>query len=218
MDMARFSRLVRLYWQIGAQGDDDCIWSPAACDTARDVAAALNERFETPMLPLLGPDSQDKVLRMAAAAARLMPTETDGRIHITESHVRWAGFVLFQIYELPTNGLAEIAARDRQHPDDFGDDEMEALLYDLLAEVPEIPTILNLLAYRSSITTGELAVKADVAIRTMGTRVRFLKQIGLLTSHGRAGLKPTSLMRRLICWEMKQFGKVGKEKQKGSVA
>jgi hypothetical protein len=212
MDMERFSRLVKLYWQIGAQGDDDCVWSPAACNAARDVAAALNERFETPMLPLLGPDSQDKVFRLAAAAARLMPTEPDGRIHITESHVRWAGFVLFQVYELPTNGLAEIAGRDRRRQDDLGHDEMESLVYDLLGDVPEIPTILNVLACRNSITTGELAIKADVAIRTMGSRVSFLKRVGLLTSHGRAGLKPTQLMRRLVRWEMKQFGKTGEER------
>jgi hypothetical protein len=218
MDMDRFSKLVRLYWQIGAQDDDDCVWSPEACDTARDVAAALNERFETPLLPVFGPDSQDKVLRLAAAAARLMPTETDGRIHVTESHIRWAGFLLFKIYELPTNGLADIARRDRRRQDDLGHDEMNALLHDLLGDVPEIPTILNLLAYRSSITTGELAIKADVAIRTMGTRVRYLKQVGLLTSHGRAGLKPTSLMRRLVRWEMEQFGNVGKEQQEAAIA
>jgi hypothetical protein len=57
-----------------------------------------------------------------------------------------------------------------------------------------------------------------VAIRTMGTRVSFLKQVGMLTSHGRAGLKPTALMRRLIRWEMQQFGKDGKEKQEVSTA
>ena len=74
------------------------------------------------------------------------------------------------------------------------------------------------LAHRSSVTTGELAAKANVAIRTMGTRVRFLKQVGMLTSHGRAGLKPTELMRRLISWEMKQFGKIGKEEQEVTVA
>jgi hypothetical protein len=218
IDTDRFSQLVRLYWQIGAQGDDECIWSPTAHDVARDIAAALNERFETPLLPVFGPDSPDKVLRLAAAAARLMPTEADGRIHITESHVRWAGFVVFQIYESPTNGLADIAGRDRRRQDDLGHDEMESLLYDLLAEAPEIPTILNVLAYRSSITTGELAIKADVAIRTMGTRVGFLKRVGLLTSHGRAGLKPTPLMRRLVRWEMKQFGKVGKEEQESVLA
>jgi len=217
MDTERFSRLVRLYWQIGAQGDDECIWSPTARDVAREVAVALNERFETPLLPVFGPDTQDKVFRLAAAAARLMPTEADGRIHITESHVRWAGFLLFHIYEWPTNGGADIAGRDRGSEDDFGHDEMETLLYDLLAEVPEIPAILNLLAYRSSITTGELAIKADVAVRTMGKRVSFLKQVGLLTSHGRAGLKPTALMRRLVRWEMKQFGKVGKEEQEASI-
>jgi hypothetical protein len=218
MDMGRFSRLVRLYWRIGAQGDDECIWSPAACNAARDVAAALNERFETPMLPLLGPDSQDKVFRLAAAVARLMPTEPDGRIHITESHVRWAGFVLFLIYELPNNGLADIAGRDRRRQDDLGHDEMESLLYDLLGDVPEIPTILNVLACRNSITTGELAIKADVAIRTMGSRVSFLKRVGLLTSHGRAGLKPTQLMRRLVRWEMKQFGKDSEGRQEEAVA
>ena len=218
MDTERFSRLVRLYWQIGAQGDDECIWSLTASDTARDVAVALNERFETPLLPVLGPDSQDKVLRLAAAAARLMPVKADGRIHVTESHIRWAGFVLFQIYDSPTNGLADIAGRDRRREDDFGQGEMETLLYDLLAEAPEMPTILNLLAYRSSITTGELAIKADVAIRTMGKRVSFLKQVGLLTSHGRSGLKPTALMRRLIRWEMKQFGKAGKEEQEAAIA
>ncbi len=218
MDMNRFSKLVRLYWQIGIQGDDECIWSPTACDVAREVAAALNERFETPLLPLLGPDSQDKVFRLAAAAARLMPTEADGRIHITESHVRWAGFVLFRVYELPTNGLAEIAGRDRQREGGVEHSEMEVLFYDLLVEVPEIPVVLRLLAHRSSITTGELAIKADVAIRTMGTRVRFLKQVGLLTSHGRAGLKPTLLMRQLIRCEVKPFGKGSNKEQEAMVA
>jgi hypothetical protein len=218
MDTERFSKLVKLYWQIGAQGDDECTWSPTAFDVARNVAAALNERFETPLLPVLGPDSQDKVFRLAATAARLMPTEADGRIHITESHIRWAGFVLFQIYESPTNGLADIAGRDRRHEDDFDADDMWVLLEDLMVEIPEIRTIMDILSHRSSVTTGELAARTNVAIRTMGTRVSFLKQVGMLTSHGRAGLKPTALMRRLIRWEMQQFGKDGKEKQEVSTA
>jgi len=218
MDTGRFSKLVRLYWQIGAQGDDQCIWSPTARDVAGDVAVALNEQFETPLLPVLGPDSQDKVFRLAAAAARLMPTEADGRIHVTESHIRWAGFVLFQIYESPTNGLAEIAGRDRRREDDFSDDDMWGLSEDMMVEIPEIRTIMDILAHRSSVTTGELAARTNTAIRTMGTRVSFLKRVGMLTSHGRAGLKPTPLMRRLISWEMKQFGKVGKEEQEAVMA
>lgn len=198
----QLARLVRLYWRIDEQADEGCVWAQGAYEMAREVTEALNEKYETPLLPVFGPDTLDKLCRVSAAAARLMPVEPDGKTRITPSHVRWAGFLLYSIYEMPTNGLARIARRDRAATEGPSAEKLSGLFENLLVEVPEIWTIMDVFKVKEqgSVTTATLAVETDMAIRTMTSRVRTLKDGGLVSTHGRAGLKATSLMRQLIRW------------------
>lgn len=198
----QLARLVRLYWRIDEQADEGCVWARGAYEMAREVTEALNEKYETPLLPVFGPDTLDKLCRVSAAAARLMPVEPDGKTRITPSHVRWAGFLLYSIYEMPTNGLARIARRDRAATEGPSAEKLSGLFENLLVEVPEIWTIMDVFKVKEqgSVTTATLAVETGMAIRTMTSRVRTLKDGGLVSTHGRAGLKATSLMRQLIRW------------------
>jgi predicted transcriptional regulator len=133
-----------------------------------------------------------------------MPSGADGGAVITAAHVQWAAGLLSAIYDAPENGLARVAQADRADRTQLPDVELENMYEALLQDIPEIYAILKGFAMNPCLTTTRIAAQANVSVRTIGGRVQLLKNLGLVTSHGRGGVKATPLMRQLIHYQDQQ--------------
>ena len=194
-DGEAFRALVSHCWDLSRAGQDRCAWGEGAYDALRRAARALRMDYETQVLPLLGPDAEDKLLRLAAASARLMPPIPDGQIHITPGHVEFAAAFLRSIYDAPDNGLRRVAAAfKRSQP---RADELDGVWEDLQKEIPCLADIIEYLG-GGSVSTYRLANRCGVGLRTMQAHVAKLRKADLVDSHGCKGIEATAYFRQAI--------------------
>lgn len=187
---------LRSAWDHDREGATVMVWAPGTPELAERLSGQLRAEFEYPPLPVFGPDTQDTLLRVAAAAARLMPSSTAPVWTVTHGHVRWAAFFLYANYHLPGNGLAELAAETRRQ-NTVADDSSERLFRTLQGDIPELLSLCRFVSHHDQFTTADLAMHLGVSVRTAASRVRILKQAGLLSSHGRAGLAASPQLQNL---------------------
>jgi hypothetical protein len=210
-DMERLKAMLEIYWAMGSAGCEETVWHEGAYQTACTAAKDLRDRFEISTLPIFGPDTLDKVCRLAAAAARLMPAIPDGRVHITDAHVQWSQRFLSSIYEAPENGLAALVQAQQSRRIEATQYDLDQLFANVVDEVPELSLFMDAFAVSDYTYRTAIASMGSVCLRTIQTRVGILKDIGLLTTHGSGGLRATPLMRRLIQrFRQQESGKSGK--------
>lgn len=179
-------------WQQDAELSNSPTWEDGAHELSAALAEELNEVFDHPQIPLFGPSTQDKLLRLAAAAARLFPVSKQQTL-IKRIHVEWGGWFLLQNYRMPGNGLATLAASHRRRHT-FDPEEMRNDFHAILNCVPELWPICEAFLGTPRLTTSELANAVHCSPRTASSRVRILKEAALVTSHGSAGLRATPRM------------------------
>ncbi len=210
-DMGRLQAMLEAYWKIGSVGHDETVWHEGAYEAACAAAKDLRGRFETSTLPIFGSDTLDKICRMAAASARLMPAIPDGRIHMTAAHVQWAQKFLSSLYEAPQNGLGKLVEAERSSRIEAVQCDLEQLFANVVDGVPEIFMFMEAFAASDNTSRAAIASMGSVCLRTIQSRVGILKHVGLLTTHGSGGLKATPLMRRMIQWfRQRESGKSSK--------
>ncbi len=199
LDIGKLVELLEGYWRIGASGRDEFIWETGAFPAVVAAAKALNDRFECDAIPIFGSDTADKIVRLVAAAARVLPVQNDWRTRITTAHVQLVQTLLTDIYTSPACGLEEVARRERQAEAKPSDEELDriwrAVERDIAPE--ELDPILEALAERPRLTTAELGGRIDLGVRSTRARVAVLREAGLLRSCGRGGLQALPLMKHL---------------------
>ncbi len=199
INVGQVVELLKCYWRMGASGRDEFIWETGAFRAVLAAAKALNDRFGCNAIPIFGPDTADKIARLVASIARVLPVHDDWRTRITTAHVQLAQALLTEIYTSPACGLEEVARLERQTEAKPSDEELEGTWRSVERDIAteELYAMVDAFGERPRMTTAELGGRINLGVRSTRTRVAILRDAGLVRSCGRGGLQALPLMKHL---------------------
>jgi hypothetical protein len=97
-------------WKKNYLQRDTFVYHDFADELILQRSRELSRDFRNDAIPLFEDDTKEKVARMSAAAANLLPVQIDQRVHIFRGHVDFVVDWLRENYSHPSNRLNDFAA------------------------------------------------------------------------------------------------------------
>jgi len=185
-------------WSKKYSQRDTFVYRDRAEETIREVSSRLMAKFRADAIPLLIEDTKEKVARLSAAAANLMPVSIDDKVHITPEHVKWVEQWLGSNYTHRSNALDKYAAKQRAITT-LSDEEYTVTLEKLSSMKDGIGLdIIQQFEESEIITSLSLANALGIAVSTMqSSYIPPLRDLGLIRSR-RGGYSRTPKLVKFI--------------------
>ena len=155
-------------------------------------------RFKADAIPLLIEDTKEKVARLSAAAANLLPFQIDDKIHITPEHVRWVERWLASNYTHRSNALDKYATKQRAITT-LGDEEY-SITHEKLSSMKDGIGLDIIQQFEESemLASQSLADALGINVSTMqSSYIPPLRDLGLIRTR-RAGYSRTPKLVKFI--------------------